>query len=199
VPPPDAATPRRAVVIADRTELGPLGAEFRGLIERELGHGLAFGKAAEARTELEQLLERHGIERALSWVGQTVMARRKTGGSEPGSVEYVLAILRDMPEREVGAVERIRGECPEWAAMLDAALQLRGEDRPAEELVDRWLLPLQAAFLRGELHLEAPSPWHEAFVRDRFLPGLARLALEAIGPHVLVKLTAAAETVAREA
>jgi hypothetical protein len=193
----EAHPPRAPVVIADLTELGPLGAEFRGRLERELGHGLAVAsadRAEDVRAELEQLLERPehgGVERALSWTLATLAARRRSGADEPGSVAYLLPLLREMPPREPGALERIRAGCPEWAAVLEAASALPASEALWPDTVERWLHPLSAVFRRGELHLEAPDEGHRQFVAECYLGGLRKLAQETIGPHVLVHLHSA--------
>jgi hypothetical protein len=198
LPPPDEAPKPRRFPIADMRELGPLGAEYRGLLERELGRGLAVaatGDVEAVRVELEQLLERPGyggVERALAWTVTTLAARRRSKAPEPGSVRYLLPLLRSMPAPEVGALERVRAECPEWAAVLDAAMALPTGNAPTQYQLDDVLLPLRATFVRGELHLVASDEYQRGFVADTYLDGLTRLARETIGPHVLVHLTAAA-------
>lgn len=188
LPAPDEAPAPKRFAVEDVSALGPVVAEWVGRLERELGRGLA-AATPEVRNELQHLLERPGYggpDRALSWVITTLDGRRRAGGPAPGSVAYVATMLRSMPPLEAGAMERARETCPEWGRLLDAAMSLPPGNAPTEHQLADVLLPLRATFLRGELHLEAADEGRKRFVEEVFGGGLRRLAIETLGPHVLV-------------
>lgn len=193
--PPGDDRPTRPLQVHDLVELGRLGAEYRARVQLELGHGLALAAAGDerrVRDELEGLLEAHerarpgAVDRAVDWTVATVRARR--GGAAPGSVAYCLRLLGDMPAPEADPRARVRAECTAWADMLDAVERLPPAERLRSDTVARWLLPLRASLLRGELLLEAPTADHAAFVSEQYLAGLRRLAAEVVAPHVVVTL-----------
>jgi hypothetical protein len=199
-PPPPAVEPeepvrRRPLLIEDRSVLGPLGAEYRALVERELEHGLAGPKRGDAglREELEQLLARHGVERAANWTVNTALARRRAGAAAPGSVAWCAALVRSMPEPRPNPLEAVRAGCAEWARVLEAILGLQ---RLRPDQVERWLLPLEASFDDQVLLLRAPEELHRSFVEEFYLEGLQRLAGEALGFGVSVVLEGPPEAAA---
>jgi hypothetical protein len=107
------------VLVVDRVELGPLGAEYRARVEQDLGVSLALAaRGREAvRDEIERLLT-GGVEPAVAWTVRTVRERARSGGPLPGSVAYLLPILRSMPASAAPA--------DPWAAALERAPELLG-------------------------------------------------------------------------
>lgn len=160
---------QRRPVINDATELGPLGAEYRGRVERELGHGLAFGRAQATRDELERLLRQEwlGIDRAVEWTVATARSRRGRPGAEPGSVEWCLTLLRELraPDREPGpdaawleALGPRRAEAEaQWALVRERVARSVWPDRRAEVLAQE-LEGLRTRFVDAEQEAAPPGP-----------------------------------------
>ncbi len=90
----DIPLPRKMLIVDRSAGLGPLGSEYRGLVERDLGHGLALAAAAAVRDELEAQVERWGgPERAAAWTVATALSR--PAGKRPASVEWCVKLLRE--------------------------------------------------------------------------------------------------------
>jgi hypothetical protein len=193
--PADDDPPPRLLLVHDVAELGPLGAEFKGLVEVGLKRPLlssATDKRAEVRDELEQLLERHrDVERCANWVIATITGREGSGGPRVQAITPCVAMLRSLP----AAVDRFaaaRAACPAYAQMLEEIERMPLESRLPPEEVERWLATLRPTLRAGELVLEAEDAYHRDLVEQLYLKGLRRLATEVVAPHVVVTLSLAA-------
>lgn len=192
-PPLEDEIPRRPVVLYDTTDLGPLGAEFRGEVQARIARPLAGAKAENREAvsaELEQLLELHGVDPAVGWVVTEILGRKLAKAPEVHSLTGCLLILRDMPViRDLWA--EARAQCPEWARFLEAIRDLPFEERLDPGALERHLLTLSATFRAGELVLGAQDDGHRYVIEQVYLGGLRRQAARLIGQHVVVTLAPA--------
>jgi hypothetical protein len=171
-----ARPPRRAPVRFDRDEDRPPlrqlrvanlvdtpnALDLKARLERVLGHGLVMAKVGEESAvarEVEQLL----AERTLDDAERYVLATARRRGTTPGSMTWVLEVLRDMPATEELRAPSMASRWDDLLAAMTPAMreEFEAEKRQAyEDIVAMQVWTSEANRLLGEAEERLWAKWN---------------------------------------